>query len=631
MRNKESTDTRLRLEGANVVPIALSLVHLSGDLSVLDEIAPHVTGAWDHLESVPPELASSLRDRLAAELARAEHDGAPAMPEPDAETIRCMMSVAVGERVAPEYVPMLLEHMRLLPQAAAASPGRAPAGSRKLNVGIIGAGASGLCAAVRLGQEGMDYTVFEKNEDVGGTWFENRYPGCAVDTPNHFYQFSFEPNNDWSHYFSQQESIREYLSRCADKFGVRRRIRFGTEVQSAHWQDDRGKWTVTARGADGAMSTHEFDAIVCAVGQLNRPKMPDIPGVKNFAGEVLHTAAWREDVDLRGKRVALVGTGASAVQVGPAVADEVAALHVFQRSGSWVARRPNIDRAVSADKKWALNHVPFYAAWYRFQLFWAFGDGLFEALRIDPQWPGGSESLNPVNARIREALVRHIRRELEGREDLIQKVIPRYPPFGKRVLGDAGWYRTLRRENVSLVDMGIERIEAGGIRLQDGNLVEVDAIIFATGFHAGRMLWPMDIRGRSGASIRDTWGEDNPRAYLGITAPDYPNLFILFGPNTNVGHGGSAIFLAECQMRYTMDLLRAMGERGARVAEVRRDVHDHYNADIDQRLRQLSWSHPSVNTWYKNADGRIVTNQPWRLVEYWQLTHSANLDDYHLR
>jgi 4-hydroxyacetophenone monooxygenase len=631
--NEQAVATRQLLEGANVVPLTMALVHMTGDLSLLDAIAPYVRGAWDHLESVPPQLASSLRDRLSQELERLKEGGAPAMPQPDAQTIRRMMSAAVGEPVQQEYVPMLLEHMHLTAQdSESAAPKRTiPMGAAAMNVAVIGAGASGLCAAVRLGHEGISYTVFEKNQDVGGTWFENRYPGCAVDTPNHFYQFSFEPNNDWSHYFSQQPSIREYLSGCADKFGVRERIRFGCEVEAAHWQEDRAKWVLTSRAADGNVSSEEFDAIVCAVGQLNRPKVPDIPGLADFAGEVLHTAAWREDADLRGKRVALVGTGASAVQVGPAIVDEVRSLHVFQRSGSWVARRPNIDRAVSEEKKWALNHVPFYAAWYRFQLFWAFGDGLFEALRIDPQWPGGSESINPVNARMRDALVRHIRRELDGREDLIEKVIPRYPPFGKRVLGDAGWYRMLRREHVSLVDTGIQRIEPNGIRLQDESVVEVDAIIFATGFHAGRMLWPMDIRGRSGATIRETWGEDNPRAFLGITAPDFPNLFILFGPNTNVGHGGSAIFLAECQMRYTIELLRAMRERGARVAEVRQDVHDAYNVDIDERLRHLSWSHPSVHTWYKNASGRIITNQPWRLVDYWRLTHTANPDDYHLR
>jgi 4-hydroxyacetophenone monooxygenase len=629
--NDEASEIRRKLDGANVVPLAMALAQLSGDLSVLDDIAPHVRGAWEHLESVPAPVAARVRDRLVHEMLRVQAGGAVALPQPDQATLQRMMSVAAGEPVAQEYMPMVLEHMGLSVVAEGAStaqprdPHAAP-----MRVAIIGAGASGLCAAIRLGELGIGYTVFEKNEDIGGTWFENRYPGCAVDTPNHFYQFSFEPNNDWSHYFSQQESIRAYLSRCADKYRVREHVHFGVEVHSAHWQEASGTWRLEVRDRTGLTQVSEFDAIVCAVGQLNRPKIPDFPGLKDFQGEVLHTAAWPEGADLRGKRVALLGTGASAVQVGPAIVDEVASLHVIQRSGSWVTRRPNIDRAVSEDKKWALNNVPFYAAWYRFQLFWAFGDGLFEALKIDPQWPGGRESINATNAKVREAMLRHIRKELDGRPDLIEKVVPDYPPFGKRVLGDAGWFRMLRRDHVSLVTQPVESVDAHGIVLKDGTRIDVDAIVMATGFHAGRMLWPMDIRGRSGASIREVWGEDNPRAYLGITVPDYPNLFVLFGPNTNVGHGGSAIFLAECQMNYTVKLLQAMRASGERVAEVRRDVHDRYNEVIDEKLRQLSWSHPAVTTWYKNGSGRIVTNQPWRLVEYWELTREPKLDEYRL-
>lgn len=620
---------RQRLEGGNVVPLAMALVQLSGDLSLLDRIAPHVRGAWDHLESVPSDLATEVRDRLAARLARSEGAMEAAMPEMDQATLRRMMSVAVGEDVDASYIPMLIEHM--FPKAMPAQrQANLPPQARIRRAAIVGAGASGICAGIMLGQMGIDYVIFEKNDDIGGTWYENRYPGCAVDTPNHFYQFSFEPNNDWSHYFSRQSSIQDYLGRCVDKYDVRSRVRFATEVCGAQWDDDDATWAVRTRDRSGREHAETFDVFICAVGQLNRPKVPDLPGLSTFAGEVLHTAAWRDNVALRGKRVALVGTGASAVQVGPAIVDEVGQLHVLQRSGSWVARRPNIDRAVSDDKKWVLGHVPFYASWYRFQLFWAFGDGLFQALKIDPAWPGGRESINAVNAKLREAMLRHIRRELEGREDLIEKVIPTYPPFGKRVLGDAGWYQMLRRDHVDLVNAGIERIELQGIRLMSGKLIEVDVIVFATGFEATRMLWPMDIRGRGGKSIRDVWGEDDARAYLGITVPDFPNMFLLFGPNTNLGHGGSAIFLAECQMRYTTDLIAAMNREGHREAEVRPDVHDAYNADIDERLRHLSWSHHSVNTWYKNAAGRIVTNQPWKLVEYWDKTRTVNLDDYHL-
>ena len=612
------------LDEADIVPLALALVHLEGDVALLEAIAPYVKGPWAHQAKLPEALAASIRDRVAEALAR-KGAGVPVSDLPPA-MLQHMMSVAVGEPVQAQYVPMLVENMLLTPSVPVdAAP--APAG---FSVAIIGAGASGLCAAIRLRQAGIHCTVFEKNDEVGGTWYENRYPGCAVDTPNHFYQFSFEPNDDWPHYFSRQPTILQYLKRCADKYQLRERIRFGCEVESATWDEAARAWTLVTRERDGERRPFRADAVICAVGQLNRPSLPQFPGLADFKGQLLHTAAWPEDTDLRGKRVALVGSGASAVQVGPAIVDQVASLHVFQRSAAWAGRRVNVDSAVGEGKKWALRNVPWYAAWYRVQLFWAFGDGLHAALRIDPNWPGGNESINPMNATLREAMVRHIRRELGGREDLVARLIPDYPPFGKRVLADAGWYRMFRREHVRLIDSQIARLEADAIVTASGERIPMDAIICATGFQAGRMLWPMDIRGRDGVSIRELWGDDNPSAYLGIAVPRFPNLFLLYGPNTNLGHGGSAIFLAECQVHYILGLVQQMIRGGHRAAEVRAEVHDHYNERMDEELKQLSWSHPSVRTWYKNPAGRIVTNQPWTLLEYWQLTRDPKLAEFSL-
>ncbi|MBC7803393.1 MAG: NAD(P)/FAD-dependent oxidoreductase [Candidatus Parcubacteria bacterium] len=619
----EPGEVRKLLGEADIVPLTLALVHLTGDHSLLDAIAPHVKGPWAHQARLPQALADSIRDRLAGELA-GNGCGVPVTELP-ASALQHMMSVGVGEPVHEQYVPMLVENMLQTPRVEVAD---VAAAHGTFKVAVIGAGASGLCAAIRLRQAGVACIVFEKNDQVGGTWYENRYPGCAVDTPNHFYQYSFEPNDDWPHYFSRQKTILGYLSMCADKYRVRESIRFGCEVESASYDEAARAWTVVARERGGERREHRVNAVICAVGQLNRPSIPKIPGLESFKGQVLHTATWPEDTDLSGKRVALVGSGASAVQLGPAIVDRVASLHVFQRSAAWVGRQVNIDSRVSEGKKWALRNVPYYAEWYRVQLFWAFGDGLHAALKIDPQWQGGNESINPKNAALREAMVRHIRRELEGRDDLVARLIPDYPPFGKRVLADAGWYRMFRREHVTLVESRIERIDADSIHTSDGGQVPVDAIVFATGFQAGRMLWPMEIRGRGGVSIRELWGEDNPRAYLGIAVPRFPNLFLLYGPNTNLGHGGSAIFLAECQVHYILGLVQQLRREGGGTAEIRADVHDRYNELIDAELKQLSWSHPSVRTWYKNSAGRIVTNQPWTLVEYWRLTREPRLSEF---
>ncbi|MGX0978432.1 4-hydroxyacetophenone monooxygenase [Roseovarius sp. MBR-51] len=622
------TGIRARLEAADCVPLALALAQMTGDLAILDEVGPYVRGPWDYSHSLPDGLQALIRDRAAEALESGEWK----LPRPDADTLRRMMSVAVGETVDEEYVPMVLEQMDLSSGARAPAPHPDPDRAGQFPVIVIGAGASGICAAIQLGEMNVPYILIEKNEGIGGTWYENRYPGCAVDTPNHFYQFSFEPNDEWPEYFSHQASILDYLRHCVDKYDLAPNMRLGREVTSAEYDPDRRMWTVKVTTRDGQEEVHEARAVISAVGQLNRPSIPDILGLEDFAGDAVHTAQWPEGgLDLKGRKVALIGTGASAVQVGPAVSDDVAELKVLQRSGAWVARRPNIDRRVADDKKWALKEVPFYASWYRFQLFWGFADGLFGALRIDPEWDGGRESINAENQKLRDAMIRHMRRELDDREDLLEKVIPDYPPFGKRVLADAGWFRMLKKDHVELVSTPIEKIERDAIIMRDGRRIEVDAIIFATGFQAGRMLWPMHIKGRGEESIREIWGDDDPRAFLGISVPEFPNLFVMYGPNTNLGHGGSAIFLAECQMRFISQTLAQMIDGGYETAEIRRDVHDEYNEDIDRRLRDLVWSHPAVTTWYKNPNGRIITNQPWRLVDYWRLTHDPDLSDFILQ
>jgi 4-hydroxyacetophenone monooxygenase len=671
MSLSDFSSIRARLEGANPVPLAMSLIHMTGDLSLLEHIVPHIRGAWEHLESIPPELAGDIRDRMATCMVEIRKGGSPSMAQPSSQVIQKMMSAAVGEQVSEAYVPMLLEqvglqvsdqHMLHLAQSVTHDEMQSGAKTNDIHVVIIGAGASGLCAAIQLGKVGIAYTIFEKNAEVGGTWYENRYPGCAVDTPNHFYQFSFEPNNNWPNYFSQRDAIQAYLEHCANKYDVRKNIRFNTEVSAAVFDEATQAWSIQVTNKTIKQTTNQetaettnqeivqtiqqipnqtsgstshvehiqANAIICAVGQLNRPAIPKLPGLEHYQGQVVHTAQWPEHLDVNGKKVALIGTGASAVQVGPAIAAQVESLAVLQRSGSWVVRRPNIDGVVSEDTKWVLNNVPFYAPWYRFQLFWAFGDGLFEALKIDPTWQGGSESISAFNARLRESMMKHIRRELAGRDDLLKKVVPDFPPFGKRVLGDSGWYSMLKRSNVRLETGAIKQVHAKAIELEDGTLVEADILVMATGFQAGRMLWPMDIQGRDGVTIRQKWGDDDPRAFLGITAPEFPNFFMMYGPNTNIGHGGSALFLAECQTRYFMGLIQALRTQPIRSVECRQEVHDRYNQEIDALLRQLSWSHPSVSTWYKNAKGRIVTNQPWSLLDYWRLTYEAKLSDYHL-
>ncbi|MBV1796847.1 NAD(P)/FAD-dependent oxidoreductase [Siccirubricoccus sp. G192] len=325
-------------------------------------------------------------------------------------------------------------------------------------------------------------------------------------------------------------------------------------------------------------------------------------------------------MDLRGKRVALVGTGASAMQAGPSIAEEVGRLLVFQRTPHWAMHNPNYHKAVSAGNLWCLRHIPYFAQWLRFQLFWAGSDGFHASLQMDPNWPMPEISLNEANHKMRELITEHVRKELDGDEELLARVIPGYPPYGKRMLRDNYWYRMLKRPNVELVTGGIARVTEDAIVMADGTVHPVDVIILATGFQASKMLFPMRIKGRGGRSIRDAWGDDDPRAHLGITVPGFPNLFLTYGPNTNLAHGGSIIFHLECQVRYITQALREMIEQDYATLEVRQEVHDSYNRLVDETCRNMVWAHPGVTSWYKNRHNRVTVTSPWRLLDYWRLT-----------
>jgi 4-hydroxyacetophenone monooxygenase len=622
---------RAALADADIAPMLMVLVQLTGDLAILDEVAPHIHGAWSFLESVPEPLKQKVRDRLVDALQDYAVADRPSPRLPHAEVLQRMMSGGVGQTVPEEYIPLLVEETHLGEEDTRAvhwqrDPASLPI--RDFKVIVIGAGIAGLCTAIRLKEMGIPFEILEKNETVGGTWLENQYPGCAVDTPNHFFSYSFNPNNKWTRHFSQRAEIHHYIEDTFDKYDVRRHVRFGVEVTGAAFDEAAAHWRLTIRWHDGGEETLACNALITAVGQLNRPSIPPIEGLDSFRGPVFHTARWDKSVDLKGRRVAMIGTGASAVQAGPFIAPDVEKLVVFQRTPHWAMHNPNYHKAVSSGNLWALEHIPYFGKWLRFQLFWAGSDGFHASLQVDPDWPKPDVSLNEANHKMRELIVDYVRKELDGDEALLAKVIPGYPPYGKRMLRDNYWYRMLKRPNVELVTGSIAQITEDAIVMADGTKHAVDVIIMATGFQASKMLWPMEITGRGGHTIREVWGDDNPRAYLGITAPGFPNLFMTYGPNTNLAHGGSIIFHLECQVRYIMQALREMIERGYKTLEVRQEVHDAYNQLVDEKCRSMVWTHPGVTSWYKNRCNRVTVTSPWRLLDYWKLTQHFLPEDF---
>jgi 4-hydroxyacetophenone monooxygenase len=631
MTTFDQAEIRAALAGADIRVLLMVLFHLTGDRRWLQPpFHPErdIRLFADISAGLSEELQQQVRDAVLEQLLAGVTT--PQIGQPDDDLLVEMMSLFSGEHVAKEYVPLVLEEMRFAPRDTVAEIKPAPNAPRDFRVLIIGAGMSGLCAAIKLQQLGIAYTVIEKNTDVGGTWLENNYPDCRVDTPNHFYSFSFAPNHDWSRYFSPRDELYQYFRGCADQFKLRPHIRFNTQVEAATWDEAAQHWQVTVRSGDTVEQQHA-NIVISAVGQLNRPQWPRIEGMDSFGGELFHSARWPEQTDLRGKRVAVIGTGASAMQLVPRVAEQAAQLTVFQRSPQWARPSPDYHRAVSPGTRWLLYNLPLYAAWYRFGLFWRFSDSLHRSLHIDPEWPHPERSLNKRNDRHRIELTEYIESELNHDAELIAKCLPDYPPFGKRILVDNGWFKTLLRDNVELVTEPIAKITAQGIELENKRALAFDVIIIATGFQASGMLGDMQISGREGRTLAQQWGDDDPRAYLGMSAPGFPNLFFLYGPNTNLGHGGSIIFQAECQVRYILGCIAQMLEQGASSIECRDDKHDEYNAKVDAAHAQMIWTHPGMATYYRNSAGRVVTNSPWRLVDYWNMTHTPDFADYHVR
>jgi 4-hydroxyacetophenone monooxygenase len=393
------------------------------------------------------------------------------------------------------------------------------------------------------------------------------------------------------------------------------------------WDDERAGWTVRATTPDGE-ETFEADAVISAVGQLNVPRLPDIPGIDRFAGPSFHSAEWDHDVDLTGRRVGIIGTGASACQFIPPVAEQAAHLTVFQRNAPWLVFNQHYMEPVGERLRWLYTHVPFYSEWHRFWMFWRTGDGMLDLARVDPDWPPTETSVSAANDFMRQMLTAYLEGAFAERPDLLAKMIPSYPPVAKRVVVDNGILpQALMRENVVLETTPIREITERGVVTADGVEHEVDVLVHGTGFQASNFLGTLEVKGRNGIDLHEQWDGD-ARAYLGVTIPNFPNLFCCYGPNTNIVINASTIYFVECEVRYILGCLEILLQRGARAMDVDRTVHDDFNARVDAQNRMMAWGFSKVSSWYKNQYGRVAQNWPFSLLEFWQLTRHPDPADY---
>ena len=600
--------------------IELASLLASADRRTLAAVVTHLAG--------DPNTVKDLRDR-----AQIERTAARLLPDflcgkarvnpPSDEVLQAAMNLAAGSEVPAEYRPLVREQMNFGPKVEP-KPLKPPAGFK---VAIIGAGVSGVLAAIRLEQLGLSsFTILEKNPEPGGTWWQNSYPGCRVDTPSLLYSYSFAPDPGWPEHFSHQPDLLNYVKQtvATGKFG--NRLRCNTTVESMTWNDASAVWELEVRNGDGSIERITANFVIGATGLLRIAKMPAIDGVADFAGPSFHSTHWNHEVDLDGKRVAVIGTGASANQIVPAIASITGEVLIYQRTPHWMLSHPQYGKALSGTERQLIEKIPAYLSWFRFRQFWQVGDEILPTLRIDPAWPHPERSVNAANDKLREQLTQYITSQLGDRTDLIEKVLPKYPPYGKRMLLDNGWYQALRRDNVRLITTPIQRITADGITTTDGH-EKVDVIVFATGFDANQVLWPIKVTGRDGADVRKRLDE-SPQAYQGMAIRDCPNLLITPGPNGTPGHGGNGIFFAECQVGYILECLRAMFEHNWTRLEVRSEAVKSYVDEVTAELEHYVWSLPGISNWFRGSRDRVTTIVPKRLIEIWQESKGPRLDDY---
>ena len=611
------------LDSASFPVIAALLVHFTGDISILDKLPkPNQVVLGETQGFLTHKDKQIIKNIALKEIGRFySNSAADDIYIPSNEELNEMMNFIVGEEVSSDYVPMMLGDLNITTHT---SKPNFLATKSNLEVLIIGAGMSGILAAIKLAEIGIKYKIYEKNNDLGGTWYENQYPGSRVDIANHFYSYSFEENHQWSEHFSRQPELLDYFKKCFHKYDIQKNTYFETQVTDMKFDELNQEWSVNSI-CHGEKKTESISIVISCVGQLNQPKVPEINGLKKFQGNIFHSSQWPNFDVISGKKVAVVGTGASAFQIVPSIAKSCKELTIFQRSPPWMFPNPQYHEEVDDGKKWLLKNLPFYSRWYRFLLFYPGSDQLLDSLFIDPAWKVRSDSINQKNDAMRELFTAAMLGQISD-QSLVDKVIPDYPPFGKRMLQDNGaWLQALHLPNVTLLSEGVECISSKGV-VSSGKELEFDTIIFATGFRAQDFFSPINIDGGSG-SYDKIYG-DSPRSYLGITFSSMPNFFAMYGPGTNLAHAGSIIFNSECQINYICSAIKYMLSNNFKVIRVKPEIEKQYQDRFDKRHEKMVWQHSKVSSWYQNSKGKVVTTSPWRLVEYWNWTNKFNQDDY---
>lgn len=597
---------------------------LTGDESLASAVRVETVRSGYRSKRVVAEPAdvAMIREKAAAFLKACRDAGPGDVPFGPGERLRRSLSLTAGMDVPRAELEMWVEQLGLDPYVRGLSWSSAPPQQRlrDFSVIVIGAGMGGLNAAVQLRAAGIPFTIVEKNGEVGGTWYENRYPGARVDTPSRIYTHVFGAGFTYPSPYCEQAENEKYVNWIADHFELREHITFDTEVSSVVWDELTGRWTLTATGPDGAR-TLSANAVITAVGFLSRPNIPHIKGIERFEGEFFHTARWPASLDVSDKRVAVVGSGCTGYQLVPKLAEDVEHVYLFQRTPNWVYDTPGYLSPYPSQVNWLDRNFPYFANFVRFSYSWALRPSeAAPANEVDPQFDD-PYAVSAANKALREQRLAFLRAKLGHRPDLMEAMLPDAPPMSARpVLVDRDYcvYDAILRDNVTLVPGGLDHVTEHGIVGPDGVERAVDVIVLATGFRANDFLWPMEIRGRDGVRVEDLWEPDGARAYLGNLMPGFPNFFMLYGPNTNANVGFAAIHLEELVTRFALKCIEPLITEGRRTVEVTEDAYLRYNRGLDEAASTKVYLDRRAHNYYTNEHGRSATNGAFDARLLWE-------------
>jgi 4-hydroxyacetophenone monooxygenase len=626
-----ASDEEIEAFVADADPMTLrGLLHqLTADPAMAATPVGEVPTMYTPISALTDPAAIATVRRAAVGFLRAHRDrGAPEIDPGPRDRLRTSIELALGETLPDAAVELCLEELALdhLPRRHEL---RAPApAADEFSVVVIGAGIGGISAAIHLRECGIAFTVIEKNAGVGGCWHDNEYPGCRVDVPSRAYSHTFGVGYPWRHWFAPRAENNDYLQWCVDTYGVREHIRLDTEVTALTWDEASSRWRIDLVGADGRTESMTANAVISAVGFLSRPRLPEIEGMGDFEGPAFHTAWWDGDVEVEGKRFAVIGTGCSGMQLVPELERLGAEVTVFQRSASWLLDVPIYRDELPEGVRWLGRNMPYFRNFEKLRAVWMVGDHIAASWYMkDPDWDD-PDSVSAITASARQVALEHLERKLGDRPDLLAACTPDSPILASRPVVDNGWLDAIAGPRVELVTEAVTRIVPEGVVTGSGRTVEVDAVVYATGFQASKYLWPMEVTGRDG-TLEELWAEDGARAHLGIAMPGFPNLFCIYGPNTNSNQGTLPTMGAELQTRFAIQCIDALLTSGATAIEVTREAYDASNRRLDERLASTIYADPRLQTYYVNEHGRSSTQSGWSTLEYWTMTRSP--DPAHFR